>query len=751
MPRRAKAPVLSKLSRPRLFGAEPRERLFAQLDAARSQGSGACVVGPPGAGKTTLVASWLDARSGKGVWYQVDPGDADLATFFHYLGQAAQPYARRGQRPLPTLTPEYLSDLRGFGRRFFRELFARMPTGASVILDNYQEVDADNPFHEIVADAVDEVSPNGLLIVVSRADPPACYARLRANRAVRTIVWEDLRLTRDEARAVARRQRALDDRAVDELNQQCDGWAAGLILMLEQTGAPGSVVPAVSQRQAVFDYFAGTLFDRAPPALQHLLIQVALLPYVKPAWAQALSGDPQAERLLESLHRRHFFTQRRAEAEGSYQFHALFQAFLTAKARRTLVEDDYRDLLSRTAALLTEAGEQEAAFELMCESGDWDRAADLLLAEAPRMMEAGRWRTLDLAISRLPAKHLTPRPWLQYWHGSAKTLSNPKEALRILESVFETFREIGDSRGQCFSAAGALDATIWDWSAQGRSGAWIRVMSAMLPTMRRFVLPQEELRLLKSLLVPSAQVAPELPELTAVAERVLDLLPQCEDPALAAWSLIGLLDCVVINGPIALGERAVRIVEPMLRASSDFPQLTARAWHMMALFAHTACEFETAVARSGNAIRLAVMSGESGMAWICVELRGFVAASLGDLPTVEQTLQDLDDLYAPDLPGYRCLRDLLRGFAEFFRGNLDEAIRLNAKAIEDCDSAYVYFLKITFRTIKVDWLLRRRDITAAVSAIDELQALIDRISPNNWTRHVVVAQRFYLGKVRTTG
>jgi len=54
--------LLAKLTRPRLHGAVARERLFAQLDGARAGRSAVCVVGPPGAGKTTLVASWLDAR-----------------------------------------------------------------------------------------------------------------------------------------------------------------------------------------------------------------------------------------------------------------------------------------------------------------------------------------------------------------------------------------------------------------------------------------------------------------------------------------------------------------------------------------------------------------------------------------------------------------------------------------------------------------------------------------------------------------
>lgn len=76
MPR--KAPQLVKLTRPRLHKAVARERLFARLD---------------------------DARKIPGIWYQVDPGDADRATFFYCLEQAAKLSARNGQRPLPVLTP----------------------------------------------------------------------------------------------------------------------------------------------------------------------------------------------------------------------------------------------------------------------------------------------------------------------------------------------------------------------------------------------------------------------------------------------------------------------------------------------------------------------------------------------------------------------------------------------------------------------------------------------------------------------
>jgi ATP/maltotriose-dependent transcriptional regulator MalT len=104
--------ALNKITIPLIKGVVPRERLFRQIDEILSRPV-LWVTAPGGSGKTTLIANYLATRNLPSLWYQVDQGDADVATFFYFMGLAARKSTPRNRKPLPLLTK---GTLRGRGR-----------------------------------------------------------------------------------------------------------------------------------------------------------------------------------------------------------------------------------------------------------------------------------------------------------------------------------------------------------------------------------------------------------------------------------------------------------------------------------------------------------------------------------------------------------------------------------------------------------------------------------------------------------
>jgi len=475
--------AFAKTTRPAIGSIVPRQRLFARLDGAAGR-TVAWISGPPGAGKTTLAASYVEARGYRCLWYQVDPDDADVATFFHYLGHAARRLEGGQGREFPAFTPQYRSDVASFARLFFRQLFARAKPPFALVLDSLHEVSPESTLHAVLEAAFAQIPKHCTVIVTSRSEPPGALARMRVAGEMVCVGWEELRIAPEELGAIAQlRGQELSEEAASQLHERTQGWAAGLVLMLEHTKLSGRVaeLPEDAAPQVIFDYLAGEIYDRFEPDTKRFLARVACLPRMTAEVAQTLAKEPKAERLLLNLARNDYFVSEVLSEEGRiYQLHPLLREFLRSRAALEQPEALGTEQLQHAAALLREAGQTEDAVSLLVECRDWAQVARIAAAEAQLMLEQGRSETLGGWLELLPPALLHGDAELLYASGACRLHASPRAARRYLEQAYGRFRDATDRGGMMRSCCGLIKATILEFDDLAQLDHWTVVLAGLL-------------------------------------------------------------------------------------------------------------------------------------------------------------------------------------------------------------------------------------------------------------------------------
>jgi len=661
-------PELAKLSRPRLYRVSPRERLFRLLDERREHPI-VWVSGGPGAGKSALVASYVEGRKIPAVWYHVDAGDADPATFFYYLGLAAGGRGGRKLPALPLFTDEYRRDLEGFARRWFRALFTRIPAGGVLVFDNFHDAPTTSEVRATFAAVLEEIPAGVNVIIVGRTEPPPEFARLLVTQTVARIDAGELRFTRDEALQLLS-DGELDPALLGRLYDRSDGWAAGLILMRESASRGESMLDArrPATPEALFAYFAGQVFNRIPAASQRVLMLCAVPARVTRPIAAALTGEPDAGRLLEYGYRRHLFTARRDGAEPAYEFHALFREFLLARAASAFTPAELGGYRRRAAELLEADGAAEGVFELYWDAGDATSALRVTLADARQMLAQGRFRSLLDRIGTLPHATRASEPWLSYWEGIAQANIDPLAARAALESAYHGFVARGDHAAQIQAVEALIVSHYLAWDDWRPVDRWIDVMEKLLAQERVFPTAEAEARALSSLAIGLVYRQPGHPMLTELLTRLTALLDAVQDKNLRVAMAARLIDGLTKTSEFAqsqgVAQRILAVVDdPEVRPLS---RVWCRVWLSNVRFFEARLDAFDAVLAEALA-----MAEEHGLGYFVPVLNLFRALGLlarGDLRQGEPLLGELHATIDParklDLALLRyleCLAAALRG------------------------------------------------------------------------------------------
>ncbi len=737
---------LAKLTRPSSTGLIPRERLFESLDRGIAGGL-VWIDGPAGAGKTSLATIWLKTRGLPHLWYQVDAGDADPATFFHHLGGAAEALGRHPALPLLPLTPEYLLDLDGYVRQFSARLWARLGQPFVLALDNFQALPAGAPLQHLLVTLADCLPEGCMVLVCSRQPPPPAFVRWMTAPSFTEVGWADLRLRDDEAAAIAAARHFGSPDLVESLNGLARGWSAGLVLLIRAASAGIGVAGADTETpQSILDYFAGELFARLPASDQETLARCAIPIRVTGTLAAAISANEAAPALLAELHAQRFFTDRLQAGSGEpqYEFHPLFREFLLDRLARTCPAETLGALRDRAAALVEQQGDVEQAMSLQLANRDWPSAARKIVALCPGVFARGRGATIDEWISALPDEVLDQTPWLRFWRGLSRFPMRLEAGRADLMAAYAAFTDRGDEMGRLAACSEILSSYVITWEDLSPCAKWIVEMDAIRGALPPDALLHMPVEVAARVLMGHVAIFMHQPSHPAVTDAVRQAemrLRACDVPALRV---------VLANLPglYHLWRGSFTRLEKLFedQAATDDVADVAPAPYLLQMnneicLAWQQARHADALALLERAERLAAATGVH----ICdasIAMQGaYTALSMQDFDLAERYVRKFGDSAGGDATMNRVHASWLRLCARYLRGER-QVLEYAAPMIEEIVPYGVSFGVATFRIDFAQMLSLEGRYAEALTQLEEPWQIAEAMGSDILRFHVLMARAY---------
>ena len=407
------AVALNRIVPPRSSpGTVQRARLAALLDVATTRPV-TVVTGPAGAGKTTLMSSWLHERDQPGTtaWLAVDRTDTRAAQFWAAAIDSILAAGEKGLNPLRS------GDLLG-GDEFvpaFANAVGRLKAPLVLILDDFQELRAPGVSEQL--DALLRHPPDNLrLVIVSRSDPRLSLRRLRLEGNLAELRSADLAFTFDEAAALFElTDIELTADQVRALHEQTEGWVAGLrlaALSLQACDDADELIRTFAgDERTVADYLVEEVLQRQPEEVRDFMLRTSVVETISPDLADALTRRADGALILERLQRANAFVSCVDEQGPWYRYHGMFRELLASQLRHRM--PDALAVQHRYAARwYAKSGRNVQAARHALQAGDWELAATVLSGGWLQLLVRGEAAAVADLIETLPRRLVTREPEL---------------------------------------------------------------------------------------------------------------------------------------------------------------------------------------------------------------------------------------------------------------------------------------------------------------------------------------------------
>lgn len=430
---------------------------------------------PAGFGKTTLLLQWLthdtpirteqnagdhhaaDASGLHVVWISLDAEDSDMRRFLthvlaavHYAFSASSEEpsplpdtaARVGAEAIALLNHDPLP-VEDIVVSLVNDLDTAGPT--AIALDDYHVI-TDSDIHQAMTFLVDNLPPQVVLVIATRADPPLPVACLRARGELIEVRAADLRFTNPEATAFLNGTMglSLSPDHVAALGDRTEGWAVGLQLAGLSVRARSNahevdrfVESFSGSHRFILDYLLDEVLSRQPDDVRDFLLATSVLTQLTAGLCEAVTGCRNSQQMLERLEADGLFIIALDDERQWFRYHHLFADAL--RARLTTDLPDQSEALHASAAhWLAEHGFLTAAVHHALSTRDHDHAADLIELSLGDQRRRRQDPILREWASRLDDRVVRRRPLLATFLGWSRLVKGDVEGVEPWLDVAES-------------------------------------------------------------------------------------------------------------------------------------------------------------------------------------------------------------------------------------------------------------------------------------------------------------------------
>jgi DNA-binding SARP family transcriptional activator len=551
-----------------------------------------------------------------------------------------------------------------------------LPEDSHLVFDNYQDA-TDERVHTFLAEGLACLPAHVRTIVLSRREPSAAFARLRAERAMSLVDWETLRFTLEETGELARLQigQTLAHETLEALHARAHGWAAGLVLVLEGNLHVGGGIAMEHDAQATFDYFAAEVVGRLDPSSQALLLRAAHLPSMTPQAAVAVSGEPRAEQLLDELVRSHCFTYRFEGNPARYQFHPLFRHFLLARAQKQLSSAQRGALLRTAASLLVDDDQPEEAAHLFTAAEDWSGLAELILDNSRALMAQGRHQLVTAWLQALPRPVLENDGWLLFNLGAARFPFDLLESRQILTRAYALFQRSDDLAGRALSWSLVVNSICYGWDDSSLLQRWIALAEEEIVPHFTALPTDSQSHFTHGMFLALMFHQPQHPQMGQWATRAEELVRACPDANQRILQGTHLVHYYLHwLGDVPHGDAILEAIRPTrVEALSPQARIAWRCTEALECWVHN--RHPAGLAAVESALAVARESGVRLWDLLAMIFGAYVCYNAQDFERAETYLRDAASLVSSQRPLELAHHRYVCAWLELHRGNTRSALK----------------------------------------------------------------------------